>query len=63
MDVNKIHVRVDKKHYTGLYWLSEAKGKKYINVYYEGLRKISAFREGDIDQLAKKILSDLIDSI
>jgi hypothetical protein len=63
MNINKIFVRVDKKDYAGLYWLSKAKGKNYINVFYEGLRKTSAFTKGDADQLAKQILSDLIRSI
>lgn len=63
MNINKIFVRVDKKDYAGLYWVSEVKGTNYINVFYEGLRKTAAFTKGDTDQLAKEILSDLIRSI
>jgi len=63
MNINKIFVTVDKKDYAGLYWLSKAKGKNYINVFYEGLREKSAFIEDDTDRFAKQILSDLIRSI
>ena len=63
MNISKIYVRVDNKDYAGLYWLSKTKGQNYISVSYEGLRKSSSYIKGDTDQIAKQILSDLIESI
>ena len=63
MSINKIYVRVDKKDYSGLYWLEKIKGQNYISVSYEGLRKSESYINGDIEQLAKQILTDLIKSI
>jgi hypothetical protein len=63
MNISKIYVRVDNKDYAGLYWLSKSKGHSYINVSYEGLRRTSSYTKGNIDQLAKQTLSDLIKSI
>ena len=63
MNINKIYVRVDNKDYAGLYWLTKVKGQNYINVSYEGLKKTSSYTEGNADQLAKKLLSDLLKSI
>jgi hypothetical protein len=63
MNISKIYVRVDNKDYAGLYWLSKIKGQNYINVSYEGLRKSASYIKGNTDQLAKQILSDLIESI
>jgi hypothetical protein len=64
MDINKIHVTVDKKDYTGLYWLEKVRGKDCINVYYEGLKKSSSYIKGGssdtTDKAAKQILSELI---
>jgi hypothetical protein len=63
MDINKIYVRVDNKDYAGLYWLSKIKGQTFINVSYEGLRRTSSYINGNTDQLAKQILTDLLKSI
>ena len=63
MNISKIYVRVDNKNYSGLYWLSKDKGKNYINISYEGLRKTSSYTKGNTDLLAKQILTDLLKSI
>ena len=67
MDISKIYVKVDKRDYAGLYWLSEEKGKNYLNVSYGGLKKISKQIESDkviiADQIAKTMLFDLIDKM
>jgi hypothetical protein len=64
MDINKIYVKVDHKDYAGLYWISEADSKLFINVSFAGVKNIS----GPIDKenlsnssaVAKKMLHELI---
>ncbi len=67
MDISKIYVRVDKHDYSGLYWLTEVKGKSYLNVSYGGLKKISKHIGSDntimVDQIAKTMLYELIETM
>lgn len=67
MDINKIHVTVDKHDYVGLYWITEEKGYNYLNISYNGLVKISRRMDENtnhpVDYVAKKLLSEIIENM
>jgi len=67
MSITKIHLTVDKKDYTGLYWVSENRGKCYVNVSFADLKNISSqiSRQHlkDAEQDAKNLLHALISNM
>ena len=67
MDITKIYVTVDKQDYSGLYWVEKMKGQNYLNVSYAGLKKVTKHIGADnkklIDQIAKTMLSELIEKM
>ena len=67
MNIIKINVEVEKKNYTGLYWLTEAKGQNYLNVSFADIKKISKRIDkkllNEVDQIAKNMLHDLIENM
>ena len=64
MDINKIHVTVDRRDYIGLYWITEEEGNNDIHVSYAGVKKISKpinkTQMTNAGAFAKEILSDLL---
>jgi hypothetical protein len=67
MNITKIHVLVDKKKYSGLYWLTETKEQNYLTVSYEGLKKSSKHIGTKqvilVEQAAKEMLHKLIEGL
>ena len=67
MDISKIYVTVDKRDYSGLYWVTQEKGKPHLHVSYAGVKQLA--REIDkaqlaaVEQTAKQMLSELIDEL
>jgi len=64
MAITKIYVTVDKKDYSGLYWVSETKGKSRVNVSFADITHLSnpidKLQLNNAEQVAKDMLHALL---